>query len=160
MAGWLLAFTLLVYSVALGLLSLPASAEVLKASLLLAGGGFVVAAWFWWPWYARDVLAAWPRTPERIWTASGNRWDRLFLSWRMQQLAASGQLRWRGFAATAALVVLVESLAAVGAYQGVSARLLEIVLIALLPVMHLMIVREADRLCRRWAQRSRVERMG
>lgn len=157
-AGWLLAFTIFVYILALGLLSLPGSAEVLKASALLGGTGFILAAWFWWPWYARDVLAAWPPTETRIWTASGNRWQRIFLSWRMQQLAASGELRWRGFATTSALVISVLALAALGSYQGVPARLLEFVFVALLPVLHLTIVHEANTLCLLWRQRPQMER--
>ena len=153
--GWLLAFAVLGFAVAIGLFSLPGSTDVLKTSMLLAGGGFILAAWFWWPWYARDALAAWPRTEGRIWTASGNRWDKLFLSWRMQQMAASGTLRWHGFVATSGVVVCILALAAAGAVEGIAMRLLELALVLLLPALHLIIAHEANALCARWAERPR-----
>ena len=149
--GWLLVFALVVFTVAVGLFSASGSADVLKVAMVLAAVGFVVAAWFWWPWYARDELANWPRHDVRVWASSSNRWDRLYLSWRMQQLAAAGALRWRGFGATCALVVSVFGLAAVGAYDGLLPRGTEVLLVLLLPILHTYIVREADALCARWA---------
>ena len=148
--GWLLVFAILAFTVAVGVFSVPGSADILKVAMVLATAGFVAAAWFWWPWYARDELANWPRHDVRVWASSSNRWDRLYLSWRMQQLAAAGALRWRGFRATCALVVSVFGLAAIGAYDGFLARGAEVFLVLLLPILHTYIVREADALCARW----------
>ena len=148
--GWLLVFAILAFTVAVGFFSVAGTADILKVAMVLAAVGFVVAAWFWWPWYVRDELANWPRHDVRVWTSSSNRWDRLYVSWRMQQLAAAGELRWRGFGAMCALVVGVFGLAAIGAYDGVLARGTEVILVLLLPVSHVYVVREADALCTRW----------
>ena len=148
--GWLLVFAIVAFTVWVGLFSVDGSADVLKTALFLAAAGFVVAAWFWWPWYVRDEVANWPRHDVRVWTSSSNRWDRLHVSWQMQQLAAAGNLRWRGFGAMSGLVVCVFAVAAVGASDGFLARATEAVLILLLPALHTIIVREADALCTRW----------
>ena len=148
--GWLLVFAILAFSAAVGVFSVSGSANVLKVAMTLAALGFVVAAWFWWPWYVRDELANWPRHDVRVWTSSSNRWDRLYLSWRMQQLAESEDLRARGFMATSAVVVCAFALAAVGAYAGVLARGAEVLLVLALPVAHAFVVREANALCERW----------
>lgn len=150
--GWLLVFAILAFTAAVGLFSVSGSADVLKVAMTLAAVGFVVAAWFWWPWYVRDELAGWPRHDVRVWASSSNRWDRLYLSWRMQQLAESGKLRTLGFMATSGVVVSVFALAAVGAYSGVLARGAEVVLVLALPVAHAFVVRAADALCERWTQ--------
>lgn len=148
--GWLLVFAILAFSAAVGVFSVSGSADVLKVAMALAALGFVVAAWFWWPWYVRDELANWPRHDVRVWTSSSNRWDRLYTSWRMQQLAESADLRARGFMATAGAVVCVFALAAVGAYPGVLARGAEVVLVLALPIAHAFVVHEANALCERW----------
>ena len=148
--GWLLVFAILAFTVAVGVFSVPGSADILKVAMVLAAAGFVAAAWFWWPWYARDELANWPRHDVRVWTSSSNRWDRLYVSWRMQQLAAARELRWRGFGAMSGLAIGVFALAAVGAYSGFLARAAEAVLVLLLPALHVFIVREASALCTRW----------
>ena len=150
LVGWLLVFALLVFGVAVGVFSMDGSADIVKFAMMLAATGFVLAAWFWWPWYVRDELANWPRHDVRVWTASSNRWDRLDLSWRMQQLAESGDLRWRGFGATAGVVVFVFALAAVGSYEGVLPRMAEVALVSMLPFAHAFVVREANALCERW----------
>jgi len=152
--GWLLMFALLAFIVGTATLSID-SAELVKTSLLFAALGFIVAAWFWWPWYTRDALANWPSTDVRIATASGNRWEKVFLAWRMQALATASTLRRRGFAATALTIALVMALAALGSYQGVLPRLAEAGIVALLPATHLLIVREAHALCERWADGRR-----
>ena len=148
--GWLLMFAILGFTVAVGLFSGTETGNVLRASITVAAGGFIVAAWYWWPWYARDELAAWPRHGVRVWASSSNRWDRLLLSWRMQQLAASGDLRWRGFGATAALVATVFVLAAFGTYSGIGPRMLEVAGVLLLPVLHVGIAKYAHALCLKW----------
>ena len=148
--GWLLVFAILVFTAAVGLFSVSGSADVLKVAMVLAAAGFAVAAWFWWPWYVRDELASWPRQPVRVWASSSNRWDRLYLSWRMQQFAESGELRWRGFVATVGAVACVFALAATGAYAGFLARAAEVLLVLALPLAHAFLVREADALCQRW----------
>ena len=150
--GWLLVFAILAFTAAIGLFSVSGSADVLKVAMTLAAVGFVVAAWFWWPWYVRDELASWPRHDVRVWTSSSNRWDRLYLSWRMQQFAESQDLRAYGFMATSGVVVSVFALAAVGAYSGVLARGAEVVLVLALPVAHAFVVRAANALCERWAE--------
>lgn len=149
--GWLLVFAILAFTAAVGLFSVSGSADILKVAMTLAALGFVVAAWFWWPWYVRDELANWPRHDVRVWTSSSNRWDRLHLSWRMQQFAESADLRAYGFMATAGVVVCVFALAAVGAYAGMLARGAEVLLVLALPVAHAVVVRHADALCGRWA---------
>ena len=148
--GWLLVFAMLVFTAAIGMFSVSGSADVLKVAMVLAAAGFVVAAWFWWPWYVRDELASWPRHDVRVWTSSSNRWDRLYLSWRMQQFAKSGELRWRGFAATVGAVACVFALAGTGAYAGVIARGAEVLLVLALPLAHAFVVSEANALCERW----------
>ena len=148
--GWLLVFAILAFTAAVGMLSVSGSADVLKVAMVLAAAGFAVAAWFWWPWYVRDELANWPRHDVRVWTSSSNRWDRLYLAWRMQQFAESGELRWRGFAATVGVVVSVFALAAAGAYAGVIARGAEILFVLALPLAHVFVVSEGNALCQRW----------
>jgi len=148
--GWLLVFAILAFTAAVGLFSVSGSADILKVAMTLAALGFVVAAWFWWPWYVRDELASWPRHDVRVWTSSSNRWDRLYLSWRMQQFAESADLRAHGFMATAGVVLCVFALAAVGAYTGLLARGAEVVLVLALPVAHAFVVQKANALCERW----------
>ena len=150
--GWLLVFAILAFTAAVGLFSVSGSADVLKVAMTLAAVGFVVAAWFWWPWYVRDELASWPRHDVRVWTSSSNRWDRLYLAWRMQQFAESDDLRAHGFMATSGVVVSLFALAAVGSYPGVLARGAEVVLVLALPVAHAFVVRAANALCERWAE--------
>ena len=151
--GWLLAIAVLGFGLVVALFSVPPSSALLKQSSFWAAGGLVFAAWFWWPWYARDVLARWPAHGVRIWTSSGNRWDRLSMAWRLQQMADSGGIRWRGFGATALVVASLMVLAAVGVEDGVVARAAEVAALLLLAPLHVMIVVEANALCNRWAER-------
>jgi len=148
--GWLLAISVLGFGLIVALFSVPPSSALLKQTSFWAAGGLVLAAWFWWPWYARGVLARWPMHGVRIWTSSGNRWDRLFIAWRMQRMAESGSLRWRGFGATTLVIALVMLATAAGTYNGLPARMGEVGCILLLPVLHLVIVGEADALCDLW----------
>ena len=152
--GWLLTFAVIGFVVAVGVLSRDASADLVKQIMFAAAAGLVLAARFFWPWYAREVLPNWPRHDVRIWTSSGNRWDRVFTAWRLQQMAASGAIRWRGFGATALVVVSLMLLAALGVQDGVLARVVEVGTLVLLPPLHMMIVREADALCDRWAEKA------
>ncbi|MDE0226222.1 MAG: hypothetical protein OXP28_13980 [Gammaproteobacteria bacterium] len=152
--GWLLTFAVLGFGVVVALFPVPPSGQLLKQSSFWAAGGLVLAAWFWWPWYAREVLARWPAHHVRIWTSSGNRWDRLYIAWRMQRMAESGGVRWRGFGATAGVVALVMMSTVAGPFEGWPARMAEVVCIVLLPWLHLVIVREADTLCGIWSRRE------
>ncbi|MXW13607.1 MAG: hypothetical protein F4Z76_01605, partial [Rhodothermaceae bacterium] len=122
-AGWLLAFAAVAFGVAVALFSVPVTTALLRQTLFVGAAGLLLGAWFWWPWYVGDALAAWPRHGVRIATASGIRWDRLFLSWRMQRMAASGRLRWRGFGATGLVIGVVVASSAMGAYEGWPARI-------------------------------------
>ena len=133
------------------------SGDLLKRIVFAAAAGLVLAAWFIWPWYAREVLANWPRQEVRIWTSSGNRWDRVFTAWRLQQMAASGAIRWRGFGAMALVVGCLVMLAAVGVNDGLVARVAEACALLLLPPAHVMIVIEAHALCDRWTQRANAQ---
>ena len=153
-AGWLLAFSAVAFGVAVAVFSLPVTTVLLKQTLFVGAGALIVGAWFWWPWYVGDVLAAWPRHGVRIATASGNRWDRLFLSWRMQRLAASGRLRWRGFGATGLVIGVVVVASAMGAYEGWPARGVEGVCVLVLPALHLAAVAAAHALCVVWSERA------
>lgn len=153
--GWLLAFAALGFGLVIALFSIAPSGQLLKQSSFWAAGGLVLAAWFWWPWYARDVLAQWPRHGVRIWTSSGNRWDRLYIAWRMQRMAESGSLRWRGFSATTGVIALVMLSTVAGPFDGWLFRVGEVGCAALLPWLHVVIVGEADVLCGIWNERPR-----
>ena len=155
-AGWLLAFSAVAFGVAVAVFSLPATTALLKQTLFVGAAGLILGAWFWWPWYVGDALAAWPRHGVRIATASGNRWDRLFLSWRMQRMAASGRLRWRGFGATGLVIAVVVLASAMGAYEGWPARVVEGICVLILPALHLAAVAAAHALCVVWSERSAV----
>ena len=152
--GWLLTFAVLGFGLVVVLFSVPPSGQLLKQSSFWAAGGLVVAAWFWWPWYAREVLARWPSHHVRIWTSSGNRWDRLYIAWRMQRMAESGKVRWRGFGATAGVIALVMMSTAAGPFDGWLFRAGEVGCVAFLPWLHLVIVGEADALCGIWGSRQ------
>lgn len=153
--GWLLAFAALGFGLVIALFSVAPSGQLLKQSSFWAAGGLVLAAWFWWPWYARDVLARWPRHGVRIWTSSGNRWDRLYIAWRMQRMAESGSVRWRGFGATTGVIALVMASTVSGPFDGWLFRVGEVGCVALLPWLHLVIISEADALCGIWSDRPR-----
>ena len=153
--GWLLAFAILSFGLAIALFSVAPSGQLLKQSSFWAAAGLVLAAWFWWPWYARDVLARWPRHGVRIWTSSGNRWDRLYIAWRMQRMAESGSVRRRGFGATAGVIGLVMLSTSAGPLDGWMFRVGEVGCVALLSALHLVIVGEADALCGIWSNRQR-----
>ena len=152
--GWLLMFAVVGFALAVGVLAREPSADLLKLLMFIAAGELVVVAWFLWPWYARDVLSNWARRDVRIWTSSGNRWDRLSLARRLQQMAESRGTRWRGFGATALVVASLMVLAAMGATGGMVARLTEVAVLLLLPPLHIAIVLEANTLCNRWAERA------
>lgn len=155
--GWLLTFGVVGFVIAVGVFDGEPSGDLLKQIMFAAAVGLILAAWFIWPWYAREVLANWPRQDVRIWTSSGNRWDRVFTAWRLQQMAASGAIRWRGFGATALVVACLVVSAAVGANDGIVARLAEVGALLLLPPAHVMIVLEAAALCDRWTQRVNAQ---
>ena len=150
--GWLLTFGVIGFVVAVGVFAREPSGDLLKQIMFVAATGLILAAWFMWPWYAREVLGNWPRGEVRIWTSSGNRWDRMFTAWRLQQMAASGGIRWRGFGATALVVACLVALAAVGASDGILARLVEVSALLLLPPAHVVIVLEANALCEVWSE--------
>lgn len=151
--GWLLTFAVIGFALAVGAFAGEPSGDLLKRIMFVAAAGLILAAWFLWPWYAREVLDNWPRQDVRVWTSSGNRWDRVFTAWRLRQMAVSGAIRWRGFGATAMVVTCVAVSAAVGVNDGILARLVEVSALLLLPPAHVMIVREANALCDRWAER-------
>jgi len=155
--GWLLTFSVVGFVIAVGVFDEEPSGDLLERIMFVAAAGLTLAAWFIWPWYAREVLANWPRQDVRIWTSSGNRWDRVFTAWRLQQMAASGAIRWRGFGATALVVACLVVSAAVGANDGIVARLAEVGALLLLPPAHVMIVLEAHALCARWTQRANAQ---
>lgn len=150
--GWLLVFAVVGFVFAMGVFDQEPSGDLLRRVLFVGAAGLILAAWFLWPWYAREVLANWPRQELRIWTASGNRWDRMFTAWRLQQMAASPGTRWRGFGATVWVLCGVMALAVLGVYQGVLVRLVEVAVLLLLAPAHVMIVVEARALCGRWAE--------
>jgi len=152
--GWLLTFGVVGFVVAFGVFSVEPSADLLKRIMFFAAMGLVVAAWFLWPWYARLVLPDWPRQDVRIWTSSGNRWDRVFTAWRLRQMASSGVVHWRGFGATVLVLFCVMGSTAAGVYGGFFARTTELACLFLLPFLHTMIVRDAHALCRLWAART------
>ena len=154
--GWLLMFGLSAFTVLVLLLSLPGTGTVIALCLSFGGFGFIIAAAFWWPWYARDVLEQWPRSASRIGTASSNRWQRLFLTWRMQQMRGRA-LRLKGFGYLSATIVVVMALTILGAYQGVVPRIADILLIALLIPLHLLIVKATHEVCVLWQEGDRPQ---
>ena len=147
--GWLLMFGLAAFTVVVMLLSIPGTGAVIALCLSFGGLGFIVAAAFWWPWYARNVLQQWPRSANRLGTASSNRWQRLLLTWRMQQMRGKG-LRLKGFGFLSGTIVAVMALTIVGGFQGVVPRIAEILLIALLIPLHLLIVKATHEVCTLW----------
>lgn len=149
--GWLLVFAIVTFAVATGMLGVTGTGDLVKVAMLLAGIGYGIAAWFWWPWYVRAELAAWPRQDVRVWATASSRWDRLSMSWRMQQLSRSGRLRVRGFGSTVVVVAAAFGLAVAGTYTGLVAQAFEVALVLALPVAHLDVVRAADALCARWS---------
>ncbi len=153
-AGWLLAFAAVAFGIAVAVFALPVTTALLKQTLFAGAAGLVLGAWFWWPWYVGDALAAWPRHGVRIATASGNRWDRLFLSWRMQRMAASGSLRRRGFIATGLVIGVVVLASSAGSYAGWLARVAEAACVLALPVLHLHLVASAQAICVLWWERG------
>jgi hypothetical protein len=149
--GWTLIFAIVSFTVAVGVLDFDESSEVMKRSILLGAVGFLLAAWFWWPYYARDVLMLWPKNDSRIFVKASNHWDELFRSYRLQQIAELGSTQWIGFGSTSALILVVMMTTVLGAYEGVLARIAEITCAAiLLPAIHLLIVQRANQLCERW----------
>ncbi|MCY3838927.1 MAG: hypothetical protein OXH09_09845 [Gammaproteobacteria bacterium] len=155
--GWLLTFAVIGFVIAVGVFGGEPSGDLLKRIMFVAAAGLILVGWSLWPWYAREVLANWPRRDVRIWTSSGNRWDRVFTAWRLQQMAASGAIRWRGFGATALVVICLVALAAVGVDDGFGARLAEVGALLLLPPAHVMIVLQAHALCDRWTERANTQ---
>ena len=152
--GWLLMFGLVAFTVLVLLLSLPGTGTVIALCLSFGGFGFIVAAAFWWPWYARDVLEHWPRPAFRVGTQSSNRWQRLFLTWRMQQMRGR-TLRLQGFGYLSGTIVVVMALTILGAYDGIAPRLADILLIALLIPLHLLIVQATHEVCTLWQEGDR-----
>lgn len=154
--GWLLMFGLVAFTVLVLLLSLPGTGTVIALCLSFGGLGFVAAAAFWWPWYARDVLEHWPRSAFRVGTQSSNRWQRLFLTWRMQQMRGRA-LRLKGFSYLSGTIVVVMAITILGAYQGPAPRIAEILLTALLPALHLLIVKATHEVCILWQEGDRPQ---
>ena len=154
--GWLLMFGLIAFTVLVMLLSMPGTGTVIAFCLSFGGFGLIVAAAFWWPWYAGDTLEQWPRLAFRVGTRSSNRWQRLFLTWRMQKLRGRG-LRLKGFGVLASVIVVVMALTILGAYQGIGPRIADILLIALLLPLHLWIVKATDEVCTLWQEDDRPQ---
>lgn len=154
--GWLLMFGLLAFTVLVMLLSFPGTGTIIALCLSFGGFGLILAAAFWWPWYARDVLEQWPRSASRIWTESSNRWQRLFLTWRMQKMRGKA-LRLKGFTLLAGVIIVTMSLTILGAYQGTIPRIADILLIALLPPLHLQIVKTTHKVCTLWQEDDRPQ---
>ncbi len=155
--GWMLVFTVVSFTIAVGVLSYESTSLVMKRSILLGALGFVVAAWFWWPYYARHVVSSWPRHDHRIWVESSNRWEELFGSYRMQRMLKSGTTRWLGFSGVAGLVVLIIGVSVLGVYEGPLPRVMEILAVTLLlPALHYLAILKASELCVLWSQHAGV----
>ncbi len=151
--GWNLMFTIIVFSLATLAFDMEANSSLVKQSIVIGNAGFILAAWFWWPYYARQVLPDWPRHDVRLFVKANNQWTAMLHAFQMQKLATSGAARWRGFAALSAVVVTVLTLAGLGVYPHVLVRFVEAVLvITLLPLLHTVIVSDANRLCIEWAR--------
>ncbi len=149
--GWTLAFSILGYLIAVSVFSLESTNFVMKRTIVVANlVGFGTAAWFLWPYYAREVVSAWPTQDKRIWVSSSNRWDQVFRAYRLREMARSGPLRLIGFGLTAGVLMAVLGLTVLGAYEGSAARFGEALLVLLLPVLHYGIVLETNAISTRW----------
>lgn len=156
--GWTLIFAIISFTIAVGMMDFDESTEVMKRSILLGSVGFLLAGWFWWPFYARDVLAHWPQNDSRIFVKASNHWDELFRSYRLQQIAELGRTQWIGFGSVSSLIFLVMTVTILGAYEGVVARIGEMIcVIVLLPVIHLLIVHWSNQICLRWQEPSEAD---
>ncbi|MDA0789840.1 MAG: hypothetical protein O2780_10335 [Proteobacteria bacterium] len=154
--GWTLAFSIVGYMVAVGVFGFEASNLVMKRAIVVASLlGFGTSAWFLWPYYARDVVSAWPIEDQRIWVSSSNQWDQVFRAYRLRAMARSGPLRLIGFGATLGVVVAVFGLTVLGAYEGTGARVTEALLVLLLPALHYGIVLETHLLSVKWREQRR-----
>jgi hypothetical protein len=87
--GWTLIFGI-AWMMLLGFAGKPLTPEVSKISMLLTSVCYVVAGWFWWPYYARPVLAEWPKSAGRIYVKSSRRFD----SFIAHASTWIGPLRW------------------------------------------------------------------
>lgn len=155
--GWTVILSIVSVAIAVNLLSFELTTTVMKRAILLSVSGFVMAAWLWWPNYAKSILADWPWHEVRIWVPSSNRWDVMFRSFRMRQMLQPSSTWWRGFCGVASLAVLIMALSALGVYQGTVVVLTEfLAATVLLPMLHLVIVRAAHNVCLTWDKEHSV----
>lgn len=155
--GWTVIFAIISVAIAVNLLSFELTATVVKRAILLSASGFVMAAWLWWPNYAKTILADWPWHEVRIWVPSSNRRDMMLRSFRMRQIVQPSSTWWRGFCGVAILSFVIMALSALGAYQGAIVVLTEfLAATVLLPILHLVIVRAAHKVCLTWGKEQSV----
>lgn len=155
--GWTVIFAIISVAIAVNLLSFELTATVMKRAIPLSAWGFVMAAWLWWPNYAKTILADWPWHEVRIWVPSSNRRDMMLRSFRIRQIVQPSSTWWRGFCGVAILSFVIMALSALGAYQGTIVVLTEfLAATVLLPILHLVIVRAAHKVCLTWAKEQSV----
>ncbi len=151
--GWTLILAIVSVAIAVSILSLELTTLVMKRAILLSASGFIMAAWLWWPNYAKAVLPEWPWHDVRIWVQSSNRWDLVLRSFRMRQAAKESNTWWRGFFGVTGLVVLIMTLSTLGVYRGAIVVVMELLgVILLLPILHLVIVAQGHKLCIAWTK--------
>lgn len=142
--GWTVMFTILVMAVAHTVFGVYFSFDSMKQSILGGCLTFVIAAWFWWPYYVVALLDAWPRHDKRVFVKSSNRWDTLLEAWRLRRQSAQ---KWPGFLAVSGVAAAVVGTSAAGAWEGIFATLIGIAGVALLVPLNWIAVREAHALC-------------
>tara|TARA_Y100001934_G_scaffold92842_1_gene114744 strand:+ start:6290 stop:7060 length:771 start_codon:yes stop_codon:yes gene_type:complete len=155
--GWTVMFTIVVMAIAAGVFGVYFSFDSMKRSILGGCLMFVVAAWFWWPFYASALLEAWPRHDKRVFVKASNRWDTMLEARRLQR---QSRRKWPGFVAVAVIAGTVIASSATGAWEGIFPTVLGIIgVIALVP-LNWLAVSETNGLCVREERGGDAEQAG
>ena len=142
--GWTVMFTIVTMAIAAGVFGVYFSFDSMKRSILGGCLVFVVAAWFWWPFYASALLEAWPRHDKRVFVAASNRWDTVIKAWRLQRQT---RRKWPGFVAVAGIAGVVVGSSATGAWEGVLPQILGVLGVLALVPLNWLAVNETHALC-------------
>lgn len=142
--GWTVMFTILVMATAHMVFNVYFSFDSMKQSILGGCLIFVVAAWFWWPYYVASLLNSWPRHDKRVFVKASNRWDALMKAWRLRRQT---ERKWPGFLAVSGVAGTVVGASATGAWDGILPTVLGLAGVALLVPLNWIAVNEAQALC-------------
>ncbi len=153
--GWTVMFTILAMVLVVGVIGVPFSFVAMKQSALVGSLGFIAAAWFWWPFYARNVLSSWPGHDRRIFVRASNNWDALAHASRIQQSRTGTRIP--GFITVTLIAAATIGASAAGALDHPLSAIAAIVAAACLPLLHVVVVAEANRLCQGWGASLRQD---